>query len=340
MTLPYHPALGIGIIAVAGLISGMFTIPSIAITAWKWEHIWLVYSISAYALLPAGLALAFCPQVLSGMAGPGWEASLRVGLYGLLFGAGSLLFGLSWAKLGLAVANALVTGVIVLAGSIGPIVAGAVRMEPGGWMRLAAGLAPLILSLALCAAASVGRDRARQEQGNPAVSMKQSVAGVLVAVASGLLSAMLNIGFAVGNPLIEAAGRAGISGLLSTLAVWVPLLAGGFVANFAYTAFLIHRRRSWQTLFSVRGAAALWLRCFAMGLMWFGAIFLYGYGATMLGEKGSVYGWALVSGAGVMGSNAVGALAGEWRHCSWKPKFLMGVSTAFLVLSFVLLSIN
>jgi L-rhamnose-proton symport protein (RhaT) len=338
--LPYSPALGTGIIAVAGLISGMFTIPSITISSWKWEHIWLVYSISAYALLPAGLALALCPQVLSGLLGPGLDLSVKVGAYGLLFGIGSLLFGLSWVRLGLAIANALVTGVIVLAGSIGPILVGAVRMERQDWFHLAVGLAPLILSLVCCAAASVGRDHAQHKVTGSSVSLKQSVVGVLIAVASGLLSAMLNIGFAVGNPLIEAAGRAGAPGFLSTLAVWVPVLVGGFAANFCYTTFLINRSQSWQTLFAIDGTVILWGRCFMMGLLWFGAIFLYGYGASIIGNVGAVYGWALVNGAGVMGSNAVGAIAGEWRHCSWKPKLLMGISTALLVVSFVLLAVR
>src|SRR5687768_10059507 len=123
-------------------------------TRWKWEHIWLVYAISAFFLAPVSLALIFTPGIVAGLLGPSAPLAGKVSVFGLLFGLGSLLFGLSWKRLGLAVANSLVTGVIVLVGSVGPVLAGAATLDRKGWLQLASGIAPLAASLTLCALAS------------------------------------------------------------------------------------------------------------------------------------------------------------------------------------------
>lgn len=176
--------LGVCIVFVAGLISGAFTVPSIGLTKWRWEHIWLVYAVSAFLLAPVGLALIFAPGILAELLGRSAAVAGRVSVFGLLFGIGSLLFGLSWKRLGLAIANALVTGVIVMVGSVGPVLAGAAKLDSRGWLQLGGGIAPLTASLALCAMASVLRDRRLATSSQPR-SLIDSLLGISIAVAGG-----------------------------------------------------------------------------------------------------------------------------------------------------------
>jgi L-rhamnose-H+ transport protein len=307
------------------------------VSEWQWEHIWTVYSLSAFILCPLGLALVFSPGILSVVLKHP-HAAIQVVVYGTLFGVGSVLFGLAWARLGIAVAVALVSGVIVLVGSIGPVVVGAVQIDRTGWIRLGLGILPLMAGLVLSTIATIRRDEARQAARAENTSRSGSIVGIVIAFTSGVLSAMLNIGFAVGDPLQEIARRVGYSPYSATLVVWVPLLAGGFLANFGYPIVLVHRRGTWSTFFKLNSSPQLSFRCFLMGFLWFGAIFLYGYGAWIMGPGGTVYGWALVSGGGILGSCIVGVLAGEWHGAGLRAKVLMAVSVLFLLLSFGMLS--
>jgi L-rhamnose-H+ transport protein len=77
-----------------------------------------------------------------------------------------------------------------------------------------------------------------------------------------------------------------------------------------------------------------------MGVLWFGAILLYGYGASIMGSAGAVYGWALVTSVSILTSNAWGAITGEWRGAGLKAKTLMLISTVLLVISFVILAVK
>lgn len=335
----HNPVMGAGLVFVAGLISGTFTVPSIGMTKWKWEHVWLVYAISAFLLTPLGLALMFAPGIVSELLGPSAALAGKVSVFGLLFGFGSLLFGLSWKRLGLAITNSLVTGIIVLVGSVGPVLAGAAELDRRGWLQLAGGIAPLAVSLTLCAMASVLKDRRLATSSAPR-TLSDSLLGISMAVAGGALAAMLNLGFSLGSALVENAAAHGYGPLLATLAVWIPILCGGLVANSAYPAFLIQRQREWQFFYTGATDGLRWIRCFLMGLLWFGAIFLYGYGASFMGPTGTVYGWALVSGAGVLGSNILDALTAQWKAAGRKPIILMWLSTAFLIASFAVLSVH
>lgn len=330
---------GVLIIFVAGLLSGVFVIPTLRVREWEWEHIWLVYSLGAFLLVPLMLAALCSPHIVSDVLEPQIHLAIRVGFYGLFFGVGCVLFGVSWARLGIAVATALASGAVVLVGSTGPVVMGAVALDRRGWDRLILGILPLLVGLVLSTVASVSRDRGRGAAAGTPASLSQSLVGIIVALASGALSAMLNIGFSVGGSLEDRAGSMGYSPQIATLAVWIPVFVGGFVANFAYPAFLIQRRGTWGTLVKLQNRATLWTRALLMGVLWSAAIFIYGYGAWIMGNGGTTYGWAIVSGAGILGSLLLGALTGEWKNSGVKPKVLMVFSVAAMMLSFVILSI-
>ena len=164
------------------------------------------------------------------------------------------------------------------------MVVGAVALNRRGWDRLILGILPLLVGLVLSTIASISRDRNRGAESGNATSLWQSLVGIVVALASGALSAMLNIGFSVGYPLEAKASSAGYSPQFSTLAVWIPIFVGGFVANFSYPAFLIQRRGTWGGPgLNLRTGTMLWVRSLLMGVLWSAAIFIYGYGAWIMG---------------------------------------------------------
>ncbi len=325
-------------VALAGLFNGSFPAPSKGITAWRWEHIWLVYSLCAMALLPVGLALAFSHGVISHLLVSELGLSLKVVGFGTLWGLGSLLFGVSLARLGMAITNAMVNGIVVLLGSLGPVLIGAVHVSLEHLMWLLGGEGLLAVSLLLCATASITRDRAQGKSSPHSVSHVESVGAVLITVGAGVLSSMLNIGFVFGASLADKAKASGCPALLATVAIWMPALLGGLIFNMGYPAFLVSRNKAWAFLFNGRGNIDSWLRSLSMGVLWFVAILLYGIGASSMGSAGAVYGWALIISVSILTSNAWGALTGEWKDSGARPKALMWLSTALLIASLVVLA--
>jgi L-rhamnose-H+ transport protein len=332
------PIKGVLAVILAGFSNGSFPAPSKGITAWKWEHIWLVYSFCAMAVLPVGLALLFSHGTIARQLATDPELALKVAAFGALWGIGSLLFGVSLVRLGMAITNALVNGIVAFLGSLGPILIGSVHVDRGSLLWLIGGLTLLALSLALCTAASITRDRAQGILLSSSGSRSQSIGAVFIAVMAGVMSAMINIGFVYGAPLANSARAAGCPALLASVTIWIPVLLGGLIFNMGYPAYLISRRSSWPTFFRGRKNTVLWVRCSFMGVLWFGAILLYGIGASIIGNEGAVYGWALIVAVSILTSSTWGAVTGEWKDSGAKPKVLMWLSTALLISSLILLA--
>lgn len=333
-----NSAKGVATVLAAGVSNGSFPAPSKSIAAWQWEHIWFVYSLWAMGLLPVGLGFLFSNGSIPAELARDPSLVLKVALFGFLWGVGSLLFGVSLPRLGMAITNALVNGIVAFLGSLGPLLLGSVQLRFERLVWLTGGLTLLILSLILCAAASVTRDHAQRAVSRASGSRSQSIGAVLVATMAGIMSAMLNIGFVLGAPLSHRAVQAGCPSSLATVAIWVPALLGGLVFNMGYPVWKIFARGSWATLFCGRNMASPWIRSSFMGVLWFGAILLYGIGASLMGNDGAVYGWVLIVAVSILASNGWGVVTGEWKDCGVKPKALMSVSTGLLILSLILLA--
>ncbi len=316
--------------ALAGITNGSFAVPMKGIREWKWEHTWFAFTLFANGILPALMLLC--------VGGPGsfcllaaqWKSAVFMGLFGALWGAGSVFYGLSLVRLGIAATNALVSSIAALAASLGPLVFGYAQLVPGQARILAAGLAALITGIAVCARSSQMRD------GGGLGGQRRWATGLVIAVASALLSAMLNLGFAASGRLTASASSAGYSKLVGTLVVWFPLMAGAFMVGMAYTSCLIQRGAVWGQ-FRSPGSSERWARALAMGVLCFGAVALYGLGAAHAGSTGLVYGPAMVSGGSIITSNFWGVARGEWPAAG--PRRMMYAATAFIVLSFLLLTV-
>jgi len=81
--------------------------------------------------------------------------------------------------------------------------------------------------------------------------------GILLCVASGVLSAMLNLSLSFGHPIQDRAQEEGASKHNAPNAVWVLGLGGGFLTNIGYTLYLVAMDGSWGLFCKgcVRGCA-------------------------------------------------------------------------------------
>jgi L-rhamnose-H+ transport protein len=327
--------VGMVYVCAGGVSNGSYPAPSKGLSAWKWEHIWFVYSLVAMAVLPIGFCSVFAPQILVRLIGSDFMLAGQVFAFGAMWGLGSLLFGVSLPRLGMAITNALVSGVLALFGSLGPLLTGAIRIDATHLIGLIVGLLLLTLSISMCALASLERDRTKGTVSPRLETQRRPVFNVLIALFAGAFSSMLNFGFVVGAPLARNALLDGAPALIATIAIWIPALLGGLILNAGYPAYLIWRRNSWERFVRRPEGARSWLRSSSMGILWFGAILLYGYGASKMGQSGAVYGWALIIAISILVSAIWGVAFGEWNGAGQAPKMLMSFSILLLICSLV-----
>src|SRR4051794_29721072 len=114
--------LGLFWILVAGITQGAFATPMKLVRRWTFEHIWLVYSVIAFFLLPWVIAWVTVPHLGAVYQTCSPRIISLTALFGLGWGAGSVFFGLGVDALGMALGFSMMTGIYTALGALAPMV--------------------------------------------------------------------------------------------------------------------------------------------------------------------------------------------------------------------------
>ena len=144
----------------------------------------------------------------------------------------------------------------------------------------------------------------------------------MIASASGILSAMLAVGFDRTEEIGTIAEKAGALARNTALARWVVVLAGAYVMNAGYALILLVKNKSFGSFKAPNMFSALKWSIIA-GLLWFAALGTYGQGVALMGEMGTMICWPMMLGLSLIVSNAVGVFTGEWKGVGGPLKLML-----------------
>ena len=326
-----EPALGIVLIAVAGAMSGTFSVPMKFTRRWEWENIWGLGSL--FALLVAWVvAFAALPDLLEIYRGATMRTLSAIFLFGAGWGAGAIFLGLGVAYIGVGLGITLILGLTALVGTIIPLLIQHPDriVQPAG-LNLIVGLALMLLGLGLLGLA--GQKRESDLGMRKGRSGKPFFVGLLICVASGLLSPLANFALAFGASLTQVAvGRHG-AGFGASTAPWALAFAGCYGLNVIYCGYRATVRDTARK-FWLPGTGMYWLGAFLMGVLWVGAMLAYGWGALKIGDWGPYLGFPLLMITSIVFANIWGAATGEWRGTSSGTKRTLLLGLALLVVAF------
>jgi L-rhamnose-H+ transport protein len=330
-----HPLLaGVPLIMVAGLMSGTCMLPWKFVRTWKWENVWLVFSVVSLVIIPWILAVVFVSRLFEAYA----SLSMRQFAIPMLLGAGwgiaQILFGVSVKRLGLGIAYAIIVGLGAVLGTLVPFFVQQRALANEHALKLILS-GVVVMSIGIFLTSWGGRINERADIVDASPSRGSYFAAISLAVLCGFMAPMLNYSFTFGQDIAKAAVVFGNQPVHAAYAVWPVALAGGLVPNVAYSLWLLVRNRT----FGLFGSAPpdLW-RSSLMGSLWMGAFALYGMSATYLGALGTSVGWALLQIFMIVTATAAGVATGEWRRARVSARILLGSGIAGLSVAIVLLA--
>ena len=325
-------------LVLAGLTQGAFPLPMKYTRNWAWEHLWFWYATIAFFVLPVVVAVATVPHLpaVFHAALPG--ALWMTALFGLTWGIGSVLFGLGIDALGMTLGFPIMTGLTTALGALIPmaILTPGVLLERNGLLTIA-GNVVTIAGVAVSAVAGERRDKqlGRTETQSILGPRRTFTAALLICIASGVLSAMFNFGYAFGTPITNAAVALGATPDNATNALWLVMLPAGGVVNLLYCGYLARRNRTAARF--VHGTARDWTSAGTMAVMWTGSVILYGWGANGLGKLGATVGWSLWNSILITTTVVCGLATGEWRGAHGTPVRMLWISVLVLIAGMIIL---
>lgn len=349
-----NPFIGVGLHAAGGVAHGSFYAPLKRVRAWSWESAWLMQGLAAWMVMPWVVAVLTGSHPLQSLQQAEGRTLLFTFLFGAMWGCGSLTFGLSMRYLGMSLGQAVALGYTVSLGTlVPPMFIGqfsSLIANSGGKIVLL-GVFTCLGGIALCGLAGLRRERERATERAANGQRSKLMMGFAVATFSGIMSAGFAFGIQAGQPIAELAFKNGAPSMFKNGPVFVVVMAGGFMVNFLWCAYLGLRNGTFGDFFG-RGsgktsdwngapaetAAAevklgrnyLWATI--AGATWYVGFMLYGMGSTFMGRY-DFTSWSIHLAFVIFFSTLCGIVAKEWNGVTRRTGQLVGLSMFILVAS-------
>lgn len=335
MIIHPHSGVGLAIVTLSGTLTASFPLPMKYSQKWHWENTWLVYATLALLIIPLTLAVWAMPHLFSFYLSVPPRILLLPLLFGFGWGIAQVTFGLSIARVGMAMAFAIVIGLSSLLGSIIPLA----FFHPEaliGWPGIVLLASAVLLVWGLVLYARAGRERDLNANALSATPSRRTfLNGLLLCIFTGCFGSMINMGFVFGGKIADQAMRRGVPGERATLCVWAVVLAAGYLPNAIYTLYLLRQNHSANAF--RRCFLRETLLAFAAAVLWLFGMIGYGIGAGVMGTYGNSIGFAACMAVLLLWSSALGVFAGEWRIAPPRARSRMRFAVGFITASMLTL---
>ena len=346
-----NPLLGVCLHAIGGVAHGSFYVPLRKLRHWRWETGWLVQGSAAWLVAPWLVAIWTGTHPLTVLQhSPARSLGLAY-LFGMMWGFGSLTFGLTMRYLGMSLGMAVALGYCAAFGTlIPPLVEGrfgALLTSVSGLMLLG-GVAVCLIGIGLCGYAGIRKEKEMTAaQKGVAISEFSLIKGFLVATFSGIMSAGFAYGINWGKPIAAVAMGMGAPDIFKNAPVFIVVMAGGFTVNCVWCLLLNWRNQSLGDYIMVKDAQgaspanggavmkANYLLAIVAGLIWYTGFFFYGMGTTKMGSY-DFSSWSIHLAFVIMFSTLCGILALEWKGVSRRTMQWVFVAIFILMVSTVI----
>jgi L-rhamnose-H+ transport protein len=181
------------------------------------------------------MAFLAVPQLLTTLSNAPVKSLFWSYFFGVLWGIGGAMFGLTVRYLGFALGTAMALGYCAAFGTLLPPIfngefLGVLKTTSG--LVVMGGVVVCLLGIVISGFAGIAKERELPEKEKKASVREFSFKkGVWVATVCGIMSACMSYGFAAGKPIAELAVTNGASDLWKNLPVLIIVLAGGFTTN-------------------------------------------------------------------------------------------------------------
>jgi len=342
------PLVGILMYVIGGATGASFYLPFKKVKDWAWESYWLVYCVAGLVVVPWVLAWAMSPNVLSVLGATPAKTLLLCYLFGAMWGAGGLTWGLMIRYLGVGLGIAIGCGLCAAVGTlVPPLVLGDFAQmvdKSGGEAALIALLVGVVVSLGgivVTGAAGMSKEREMSEaEKKVAVAEFNFPKGIAIAIFSGVMSAGMAFGIRTAGEVIVPLTQKTepvTSSLWQGLPGLVVVLLGGFTVNVVWCVMLnVKNRTAADYSKASTPLAANYVLSALAGICWYSQMVFYTMGDSKIGAF-KFSGWSVFMSSQIIFSTLWGMALLEWKGTSPRTQKLLAVGLAVLVLSLVII---
>lgn len=323
---------GFFLVLVAGIFQGAFVWPMGLQKGWSWENGWFIFSLFGMLVLNWLIAILYIPNLCNIYQTVSIVDLVVLGLLGIGWGCGSVLFGIGMDKLGMSIGYPIIMGLLALLGTMIPLfMSGLGTSFSLKVCLLLLGSIMILIGIVICTKAHTIK------VSDFHINKRYNISTILIAVGAGVLSCLPNVSASVGKPIIEAAVVSGASSLMAGNAVWALLFTFGLFPNIIYTLYLLTHNRSF--VFFKHNFLRNMLAGVLMAFLWIASFYLYGAGAFQMGIWGLIIGWPLFISLSIIVGNVLGILSGEWANACKRSRKKLNQGMLLIIIAILIMGL-
>jgi L-rhamnose-H+ transport protein len=329
--------------AVGGVVDSCQALVMSLAKRWRWESIWLVWSVFACVVFPwtAAFLLLRDPSPAAVLRELPPDTIRPIVLYSLGWGFGSILFGMGVVRVGMGLGLGISISLLAANGTLLPLAIDKPELllspEPEVQGIYVAVLV-LIVGIVLCSLAAH-----RRPDEKPLLEREKTsfIAGILCCIGCGFLSPMFNMAIARAMPINGIAESLDAGKLAASTLPVAIIMTSGFFINAGYCVYLLFANQSWKD-FREPGTRAYWFYGALMGSFQTASFLIYSVAANGLDDLvnlgGAVLGWPVYAASMIIVGNVIGLLRGEWKGSDRITYLLLGIGLAVLVVATIIVT--
>ncbi len=359
--------LGILFHSLGGGASGSWYMPFDWVKKWRWEIYWITGGIFSWLIMPFLAVLLTTPDWQGILQATSGGVIRNTYIMGLLWGIGGLTYGLAIRYLGMSLGNSVLLGITSVVGSLGlPVlrdIPGVAEIIPSGLafsdLFASTGGRIVILGIVILLAGIILSGRAGIKKDKDLGNLKEGVntefslsKGLLIAIASGILSAFFSFGIDAGKEMSAVARSLAVEQnypfltqeggnfkyLFENNIIFFVILWGGLTTNVIWSTVLIVKNKTGIDFFDKRTPLLRNYMFSALaGTTWFLQFFFYGMGETKIGNGASS--WTLHMATIILTANMWGFYRKEWKGVSKKTYYTILIGIGAILLSVIVIGI-
>lgn len=343
-------ALGFLFLVIGAICGGSFGLPSKFVKKdTPWEVLWGPFFFFVTILIPTVVAPTVVRDLGEVFSRAGTGTMVKVLVFGLLWGLGSMTLGKAFAFIGLSLAYALNYGAQIITGSVVTMALD----KPEAFMTdygavILVGVAILLGGVVISARAAILKERGTkkdeepQAEAEPAAESPKMSIGVTIGVLSGVLCACWAIAAVYAGPIGQHAkelNQGNNPGFAASWAFTAVILWGGAISACLYCIVQLTKNKTWGHL-TKPGIGRTLTLAFAMALLHDAAVFFFGLSLGYLGNLGVSVGYAAFMSFAIIVGNIHGFRTGEWKGAPKQSVKWIAAGIATLVIGVSVLAVG
>lgn len=327
---------GLTLLLLAGFAQGTFGLGMKRYQPLSWEAFWFVYSIVGMVIIPLVCGLIISPLIFDAILSTEIGTLLTSIAVGFIWGAGGLLFGESIRSIGITLTIGIAMGLAGCLGAIIPICGLYNIIHNDSFIIILIGIVIMILGVIITVLAGLIRNKEQciyELQSLPNIRR-----GIIIAITSGVLSSLMNVGFEIAYPFADSLSAVEFGGVTSSLASHIIVIFGGAILNVGFAAFLLFRNKSWRdfTKLTKKGYLLAITSAVITALLWFIPLGLTGVISVAIGDLGNIITWSAMLALSLIFGNLWGYITGEWHKARKSFLFMIIASVIFIIAYFMI----